>query len=85
MTIIRSRDDVLPLLVHLGYLAYNSLQRCVYIPNEEVREEFIRALRDYGGDILLVSINYDVKSKKHNCRIEQYTSEMLQVRKQQEK
>ena len=205
MTTIRSRDDVLTLLVHLGYLAYNSLQRCVYIPNEEVRKEFIRALttgmhteiaklirnsdrlleatlnmdegavaaaieeahkagaaptfynneqalrsvirvayiscvdeflkidelpsghgyadivffpkkasslplmlvelkwdktedgaisqirnndypralRDYGGDILLVGINYDVKSKKHTCKIEQYTSDMFQVRKQQ--
>lgn len=205
MTTIKSRDDVLTLLVHLGYLAYNSLQRCVYIPNEEVRKEFIRALttgkhteiaklirnsdrlleatlnmdegavaaaieeahkagaaptfynneqalrsvirvayiscvdeflkidelpsghgyadivffpkkasslplmlvelkwdktedgaisqirnndypralRDYGGDILLVGINYDAKSKKHTCKIEQYTSDMFQVRKQQ--
>lgn len=44
MTTIKSRDDVLTLLVHLGYLAYNSLKKCVYIPNEEVKKEFIRAL-----------------------------------------
>lgn len=44
MTTIRSRDDVLTLLVHLGYLAYDIDKKAVYIPNEEVREEFVRAL-----------------------------------------
>lgn len=44
MTTIRSRDDVLTLLVHLGYLAYDSESRTVYVPNEEVREEFVRAV-----------------------------------------
>lgn len=44
MTTIRSRDDVLTLLVHLGYLAYDIAHKSVYIPNEEVREEFVRAV-----------------------------------------
>lgn len=44
MTTIKSRDDVLTLLVHLGYLAYDSAKSSVYIPNEEVKKEFIRAL-----------------------------------------
>lgn len=44
MTSIRSRDDVLTLLVHLGYLAYNTDSKAVYIPNEEIREEFVRAV-----------------------------------------
>lgn len=44
MTTIKSRDDVLTLLVHLGYLAYDIDSRSVYIPNEEVREEFVRAV-----------------------------------------
>lgn len=44
MTTIKSKDDVLTLLVHLGYLAYDAEMKSVYIPNEEVREEFIRAL-----------------------------------------
>lgn len=44
MTTIKSRDDVLTLLVHLGYLAYHSDSKSVYIPNEEVREEFVRAV-----------------------------------------
>ena len=44
MTTIRCRDDVLTLLVHLGYLAYDMEEKSVYIPNEEVREEFMRAV-----------------------------------------
>ncbi|MCI8293822.1 MAG: AAA family ATPase [Hespellia sp.] len=46
MTSMRSRDDVFTLLVHLGYLAYDSDKKEVFIPNEEVREEFLRAIRN---------------------------------------
>ena len=44
MRIINGRDDVLTLLIHLGYLAYNPDTRRARIPNEEVRAEFRRAL-----------------------------------------
>lgn len=44
MTTIKSRDDVLTLLVHLGYLAHDIGNKTVYIPNEEVREEFVRTI-----------------------------------------
>lgn len=46
MTSFNSRDDVLTLLVHLGYLAYDSDYGSVFIPNEEVRAEFIRAVKN---------------------------------------
>lgn len=49
MTTFKSKDDVLTLLVHLGYLAYEEGSRSVFIPNEEVREEFVRALRSERG------------------------------------
>jgi hypothetical protein len=45
MTSIQSKDDVLTLLIHLGYLAYDAEHEEVYIPNEEVRREFIRAVK----------------------------------------
>ena len=44
MTSIKSRDDVLTLMVHLGYLGYDSKKKEVFIPNEEVREEFVLAV-----------------------------------------
>lgn len=46
MTSFKSRDDILTLLVHLGYLAYDEDARSVYIPNEEVRAEFFRAVKN---------------------------------------
>ena len=33
-------------MVHLGYLAYDIDQKEVYIPNEEIRQEFIRAIKN---------------------------------------
>lgn len=44
MTSIDSKDDVLTLLVHLGYLAYEISTESIYIPNEDVRREFIRGM-----------------------------------------
>ena len=35
-----SADDVLTLLIHLGYLTFHETERIVQIPNEEVRIEF---------------------------------------------
>ncbi len=34
-----------------------------------------QVLEDYGGDLLLIGINYDVKSQKHTCKIEKYSVE----------
>ena len=48
MVIFHCADDVLTLLVHLGYLAYRSDTKCVYIPNKEVRDEFIRSMKVTG-------------------------------------
>ena len=40
MTSFRSRDDVLTMLIHLGYLAYDSMSEEVFIPNRELLDEF---------------------------------------------
>ena len=44
MTTFYSEDDVLTLLIHLGYLGYDFSTKCVFIPNNEIREEFIHAV-----------------------------------------
>ena len=46
----RDRNDVLTLLIHLGYLAYDDEAQKVRIPNEEVRLEFARAIRQVKRD-----------------------------------
>ena len=45
MTRINSRDDVLTILIHLGYLGYDADKEEAYIPNEEVRKAFGRAVK----------------------------------------
>ncbi len=42
----KNRDDVLTLLIHLGYLAYDSEKQTAYIPNEEIRLEFSKTIRN---------------------------------------
>ena len=41
----REKDDVLTLLIHLGYLAYDKETEKVHIPNEEIKREFSRTIR----------------------------------------
>ena len=46
----RNRDDVLTLLIHLGYLAYDEETQKVRIPNEEIRREFAKTIREVKRD-----------------------------------
>ena len=41
-----SRNDVFTYLIHLGYLAYNAENKTVRIPNEEIRRDFQRSVRE---------------------------------------
>lgn len=43
---VRNRDDMLTLLIHLGYLAYDGEEGTVRIPNEEIRLEFSKSIRE---------------------------------------
>ena len=45
LTRIGSRDDVLTILIHLGYLAYDRETKTARIPNEEIRLEFAKSIR----------------------------------------
>ena len=44
MTTFATKDDVLTLLVHLGYLTFDSINQKVSIPNREVSQEYINAV-----------------------------------------
>ena len=48
MTTFGNADDVLTLLVHLGYLAYDFDREEVYIPNREISKEFYNAVEGTG-------------------------------------
>ena len=44
MSTFRTEDDVLTLLIHLGYLGYDYENKCVFIPNNEIRAEYVNAV-----------------------------------------
>ena len=46
MHIVRSKNDVLTVLIHLGYLAYDFDNQECYIPNKEVADELLNAVED---------------------------------------
>lgn len=43
MASLHSADDVMTLLVHLGYLGYDAEREEVFIPNNEIMREFVNA------------------------------------------
>lgn len=49
MTSLNSKDDVLTLLTHLGYLTYDEYAEKVRIPNKEVSKEYLNAIEDTEG------------------------------------
>lgn len=44
MTTFNNEDDVLTLLIHLGYLGYDFTNKAVFIPNNEIRGEYVNAV-----------------------------------------
>lgn len=61
MSIIRSKDDVLTVLIHLGYLAYDWDTGECYIPNYEVAGEMVNAVRNNHWDSVVNALE---KSKQ---------------------
>lgn len=64
MVSINSKDDVMTLLVHLGYLAFDSSESEVFIPNREVADEFKNAVEDGGWGVIADILN---KSEDFVC------------------
>lgn len=50
MTTFKSKDDVLTLLIHLGYLTYDRQKKEAFIPNREIMQEFFRSVKVDGWD-----------------------------------
>lgn len=61
MVSFADKDDVLTLLIHLGYLAYDQRTQRAYITNEEIRQEFRAATKRNKWNEL---IEFQQKSEK---------------------
>lgn len=60
MITIKNKDDVFMLLIHLGYLAYDQRKHTAFIPNEEIRGEFVNAVEENKWNEL-----YDFENKSN--------------------
>ena len=56
MRIVRSKNDVFTVLIHLGYLAYDGDTQECYIPNKEVADEMNNAIKATSWTLLAESI-----------------------------
>ncbi len=56
MHIIRSKNDVLTVLIHLGYLAYDGDAQECFIPNKEVADELNNAIKATSWEPLIKTI-----------------------------
>ena len=56
MSIIRSKDDVFTVLIHLGYLSYNWRRDECYIPNKEVAGEMVNAVEANNWTIVVKAL-----------------------------
>ena len=71
MTTFTDADDVLTLLIHLGYLAYDSEKEEAYIPNSEVRSEMINAVSGDDWDEVYKAITDSEKLLKATWTMEE--------------
>jgi hypothetical protein len=56
-----TKDDVLTLMIHLGYLAYDAETGCVRIPNKEIYSEFAGLIRNADSNSLATLIKSSEK------------------------
>jgi len=50
MTTFSSKDDILTLLIHLGYLTFDEETEEAFIPNQEISQEFLNAVESTDWD-----------------------------------
>lgn len=61
MTSFQTKDDVLTLLIHLGYLTYDKKNGTAQIPNQEIAQEFLNAADGSGWDGLAQALSCSQK------------------------
>ena len=61
MVTFATKDDVLTLLVHLGYLTYNAETKEIWIPNDEVMEQFISTVKVMGWGSVVTALGTSEK------------------------
>ncbi len=79
LTKVNSCDAALTVLIHLGYLAYDFESRKCYIPNHEIREEFINGIDDLNWKEIYNPIVYSQKLYDETMKLnEDYVSQIIE-------
>ncbi|MBD5130931.1 MAG: AAA family ATPase [Ruminococcaceae bacterium] len=70
MVTFNSKDDVLTLLVHLGYLTYNIAGKKVSVPNFEIAEQFASTIRqlDWGEVAKSLKVSEELLNATLACK-----------------
>ena len=71
MVTFKNKDDVMTLLIHLGYLAYDADEQAAFVPNEDVRRELREAVEEQGNE----SVDLQTKRESYNYAIKNPTME----------
>ena len=83
MTSFSNKDDVLTYLIHLGYLAYNQTMETAFIPNEEIRQELIKATKRKKWDELIAFQRESVElldaTLDRDCEVVENTIEKIHI------
>ena len=84
MTTFNRADDVLTLLVHLGYLTFDFDTKTVWIPNSEVQREFINSIEDGGWEEVMkaIRISDELLTATLNCNEEKVAIIIEQVHRE---
>ena len=77
MCTFESADDILTLLIHLGYLTYDFDTKTAWIPNTEVRQEFISSIQDNGFEHVVKAIEQSDKLLKYT--LEQNAEKVAEI------
>lgn len=80
MTTFSSKNDVLTLLIHLGYLSYDYDAKKVFIPNYEIMNEYVNAVEvsDWGEISKAISLSFKTLEAIWNCQ-EETVAEMISM------
>ena len=79
MTTFETKDDILTMLIHLGYLGYDNLTKELFIPNQEVLQVFKTSTKSRPWTITFRALNNSRKLLEATCAGDEETvAELLE-------
>lgn len=74
-----TEDEVITYLIHLGYLAYDQGFKTAVIPNEEIRQELVKATRRKKWNKSADTALQQIEERRYPDSVRSYTGSILLV------